>query len=362
MSVRRLADPALQPPTFAFNAANAAWAERIIRNYPEGRQQSAVILLLMRAQEQEGWVTKAAIEHVAQMLGMAYIRALEVATFYTQYQLKPVGARAHVQVCGTTPCMLRGAEALMDICRERIHPEQFHLNAAGTLSWEEVECLGACVNAPMVMIFKDTYEDLTPQRLGEIIDAFEAGRADAIPPGPQVDRLTSAPPSGLTSLTDEAALLKAVRERQARPAEPAAAPAPAEVAPSRAAKPQTFAPETNPALITPSPEKTPVETEKAASAPAPQENPQQANKAAEEVEKTLKQRKSKAKQPLPSTAAMKSPELLRGEPLGPDGKRAPEEAPAAPVGAPMPESPDTGGARNLRGPSAPKAPGENGKD
>src|SRR5690606_21242814 len=147
-----------------------------IDKYPEGRQQSAVIPLMMRAQEQEGWLTKPAIEAIADMLGMPYIRALEVATFYTQFQLKPVGRRAHVQVCGTTPCMLRGAEGLMDVCRSKIHPEQLHPNARGMMSWEEVECLGACVNAPMVMIFKDTYEDLTPERLGEIIDQFAMGK------------------------------------------------------------------------------------------------------------------------------------------------------------------------------------------
>ena len=113
------------------------------------------------------------------MLDMPYIRVLEVATFYTQFQLKPVGTRAHIQVCGTTPCMLRGSEALIDVCRSKIHHDQFHTNAEGTLSWEEVECLGACVNAPMVMIFKDTYEDLTPERLGEIIDAFDAGKGAA---------------------------------------------------------------------------------------------------------------------------------------------------------------------------------------
>ena len=170
----------------------------------------------MLAQDQEGWVSKAAIEHVADMLGMPYIRALEVATFYTQFQLKPVGTLAHVQVCGTTPCMLRGAEALIDVCRSRIHHEQFHTNPQGTLSWEEVECLGACVNAPMVMIFKDTYEDLTPERLGEIIDAFGAGNGKTVPTGPQVDRIVSAPQSGLTSLTDETAVLKSRRERSAR--------------------------------------------------------------------------------------------------------------------------------------------------
>ena len=198
MSVRRLADASVQPASFAFNEAMAGEARKWIAKYPKGREQSAIIPLLMLAQEQDGWVTKAAIEHVADMLDMPYIRALEVATFYTQFQLKPVGTRAHVQVCGTTPCMLRGSEALMDVCRSKIHHDQFHTNERGTLSWEEVECLGACVNAPMVMIFKDTYEDLTPGRLAEIIDAFEAGKGDAVKPGPQNGRSFSAPASGLT--------------------------------------------------------------------------------------------------------------------------------------------------------------------
>ncbi len=131
---------------------------------------------------------------------MPYIRVLEVATFYTQFQLQPVGTRAHVQVCGTTPCMLRGAEELIDVCRHKIHHDPFVTNDAGTLSWEEVECQGACVNAPMVMIFKDTYEDLTPERLAEIIDAFEAGKGASVTAGPQVDRVFSAPQGGLTSL------------------------------------------------------------------------------------------------------------------------------------------------------------------
>ena len=142
MTVRRLADESVQPESFAFNEANGAAARGWIAKYPKGRQHSAVIPLMMRAQEQEGWVTKAAIEAIADMLGMPYIRALEVATFYTQFQLKPVGTRAHIQVCGTTPCMLRGAEGLMDVCRSKIHHEQFHTNDDGTLSWEEVECLG----------------------------------------------------------------------------------------------------------------------------------------------------------------------------------------------------------------------------
>ena len=203
MSVRRLAEESVQPAEFAFNREFAAQAKVWIKKYPKERAQSAVIPLLMLAQEQDGWVTKRAIETIADMLGMPYIRALEVATFYTQFQLKPVGTRAHVQVCGTTPCMLRGSEALMDVCRSKIHPEPFHLNDSGTLSWEEVECQGACVNAPMVMIFKDSFEDLTPERLAYIIDRFEAGRPGDVTAGPQIDRIYSGPAGGLTTLKQE---------------------------------------------------------------------------------------------------------------------------------------------------------------
>ena len=283
MSVRRLADDAVQPAAFAFSAENQAWALKTIAKFPEGRQQSAVIPLLMRAQEQDGWVTKAAIEHVAGMLEMPLIRVLEVATFYTQFQLKPVGTRAHIQVCGTTPCMLRGAEALMDVCRHKINHDPFELNADGTLSWEEVECQGACANAPMVMIFKDAYEDLTPERLAEIIDAFEAGKGDTVKPGPQIDRETSNPLNGLTSLTEDldykkigletrkasdAATAKAKAEAEAKAkaeAEAKAAEEAKNVAPSNAAKPVTNAPETAPALKTPSEVKVSNAAEKAAS-------------------------------------------------------------------------------------------------
>ena len=218
MSVRRLAEETVQPKDFAFNRANSALAKQWIKKYPDGRQASAVIPLLMIAQEQEGWVTKRAIEHIADMLAMPYIRVLEVATFYTQFMLAPVGTRAHVQVCGTTPCMLRGSEELMAVCREKIHPEQFHTNEGGTLSWEEVECQGACVNAPMVMIFKDTYEDLTPERLSEIIDEFEAGRGDRVTPGPQVNRIYSAPEGGQTTLQKEL-LVKGAAKPASKPAQ-----------------------------------------------------------------------------------------------------------------------------------------------
>jgi NADH-quinone oxidoreductase subunit E len=276
MSVRRLAEQASQPASFAFTEANLAWAKHTINKYPEGRQQSAVIPLLMRAQEQEGWISKAAIEHVADMLDMAYIRVLEVATFYTQFQIKPVGTRAHIQVCGTTPCQLMGSEKLMDVCRSKIHPEQHHCNSSGTLSWEEVECLGACVNAPMIMVFKDTYEDLTPERLAEIIDEFEAGRGEQVPTGPQTDRFFSAPASGFTSLSDETAVLKTTRDAAAKAAA-AAAPA-VDVAPSEAARPKTDAIETNPAVKSPSPVKANPAAEAAASVAAPATNKAEANK------------------------------------------------------------------------------------
>lgn len=202
MSVRRLADDAVQPKSFAFSRENAAWAKKRIALYPKGRQQSAVIPLLMRVQDQEGWISRAAIEKVASMLDMPTIRVLEVATFYTQFQLQPVGTRAHVQVCGTTPCMLRGAEELRAVCKKKIHEQPHQTNADGTMSWEEVECMGACVNAPMVAIGHDTYEDLTPERLEEILDAFERGEGDSVPTGPQNGRNHSAPVTGQTTLLE----------------------------------------------------------------------------------------------------------------------------------------------------------------
>ncbi|MEG8099322.1 NADH-quinone oxidoreductase subunit NuoE [Candidatus Liberibacter brunswickensis] len=200
MSIRRLAEEELQPSYFSFSEENIVWANEVISKYPHSRRQSVVVPLLMRVQEQEGWISRASIEVVANMLDMAYIRVLEIVTFYTQFQLSPVGTRAHVQVCGTTPCMLRGCEDLIEVCRNKIHQKPLCRNSDGTLSWEEVECQGACVNAPMVMIGKDTYEDLTPARLEEIIDVFSAGHGDSIRPGPQIDRISSSPAGGLTSL------------------------------------------------------------------------------------------------------------------------------------------------------------------
>jgi len=195
--LRRLAPN--QPESFAFTPANLAWAEGQISKYPEGRQASAIIPLLWRAQEQEGWLSRPAIEEVARMLDLAYIRALEVATFYFMFQLHPVGNVAHIQICGTTTCMICGAEDLVAVCQEKIAAKPFMLSEDGKFSWEEVECLGACANAPMAQIGKDYYEDLTAENFGAILDKLAAGTVPK--PGPQNGRYAAEPLGGLTSLT-----------------------------------------------------------------------------------------------------------------------------------------------------------------
>ncbi len=192
-----------QPASFAFTPANEAWAKGQISKYPEGRQASAIIPLLWRAQEQEGWLSRPAIEHVAGMLGMAYIRALEVATFYFMFQLQPVGSVAHIQICGTTSCMICGAEDLVAVAKELIAKQPHALSADGKFSWEEVECMGACANAPMAQIGKDYYEDLTPQMLRDLIARFSKGEVPV--PGPQAGRYAAEPAGGLTTLMDHAA-------------------------------------------------------------------------------------------------------------------------------------------------------------
>ena len=198
MSVRRLAEDSVQPEGFKFGRALGAEAKGWIKKYPKGREQSAVIPLLMLAQEQEGWLSRPAMETVADMLGMPYMRALEIATFYFMFQLQPVGSVAHIQVCGTTSCMICGAEDLIGVCKEKIAAKSHELSADGKLSWEEVECLGACVNAPMVQINDYYYEDLTPATFDEVISKL--GNGAAVDPGPFVDRLNSAPQGGATSL------------------------------------------------------------------------------------------------------------------------------------------------------------------
>jgi NADH-quinone oxidoreductase subunit E len=196
MSVRRLADE--QPTSFAFAPENEAWAKREIAKYPPGRKASAVLALLWRAQKQNGyWLPRAAIEKVAAILDMPNIRVLEVATFYTMFNLAPVG-RHYVQVCGTTPCMLAGSDDIKAVCHERIG-EQGHVTPDGLLSWIEVECLGACCNAPMVQVNDDYYEDLTPENFAELLEDLASGRP--VKTGSQTGRISSEPAGGLTALT-----------------------------------------------------------------------------------------------------------------------------------------------------------------
>ncbi|AQR61966.1 NADH-quinone oxidoreductase subunit E [Brevundimonas sp. LM2] len=197
MSVRRLAKD--QPASFAFSAETMAKVDWWIAKYPADRARSAVIPMLWLVQKQEGWVSEPAIRAIADRLDMAYIRVLEVATFYTMFMLEPVGSDALIQVCGTTPCMLRGSGELMKVCKSRIGPNQT-LSADGKFYWEEVECLGACVNAPMAMINDYYFEDLTAADMDQIIDDFAAGKTPER--GTRVDRVNSAPEGGALTLTD----------------------------------------------------------------------------------------------------------------------------------------------------------------
>ncbi len=190
MSLRRLHPQ--QPKHFAWTADNALWADRQIAKYPPGRQASAVVPLLWRAQEQNGGhVTEPMIALIAQQLGLSRIRVLEIATFYTMFNLKPVGQHL-IQVCTTTPCMLRGSADVVAACKKHIHPNPETVSADGKMSWMEVECLGACVNAPLVQVEDDYYEDLDGPKTEALIEALRKGQRPK--PGPQgINRLNSAP-------------------------------------------------------------------------------------------------------------------------------------------------------------------------
>lgn len=195
MAVRRLAE--IQPDSFAFTPENKAWADKQIAKYPAGRQASAVMALLRRAQAQhEGWLPKPAIEAVAAMLDMPEIRVLEIATFYSMYNLAPVG-RFFIQMCGTTPCVLRGSDSIRSVLEQRVGASG-HVTADGVFSWIEVECLGACCNAPMVQINDTYYEDLTPENFDKLLSDLATGRP--VRAGSQTGRATSEPSGGLTSL------------------------------------------------------------------------------------------------------------------------------------------------------------------
>ena len=197
MSVRRLSPN--QPESFAFKPDTLKAAKRWIANYPPGKQQSAVIPLLWLVQKQEGWVSEPAIRAVAELLDMPVLRVLENATFYTMFMLEPVGTHALVQVCGTTPCQLRGAEAIMAVCKKKIGAKD-HRSADGKFYWQEVECLGACSSAPMAAINDYYYEDLTPESFEKLLDEFAAGKSP--PPGSAIGRQCAAPAGEQLTLTD----------------------------------------------------------------------------------------------------------------------------------------------------------------
>ncbi len=196
MSVRRLA--AEQPDSFAFSKETMEQVRWWMAKYPPERKQSAVIPALWLVQKQEGWVSEPAIRAISDLLEMPKIRVLEVATFYTMFHLQPVG-KHHLQVCGTTPCMLRGSEELKAVCKRRIGPAH-HVTEDGKFSWEEMECMGACVNAPIVAIHDYYYEDLTAESFEALMDKL--ARGEAIEPGSAIKRNTSAPEGEAKTLTD----------------------------------------------------------------------------------------------------------------------------------------------------------------
>ena len=197
----------VQPTDFAFDATSDAAIEVAVAKYPPGRQASAVIPLLdivqrqMKRQTDSAWVPRVAMDAVAKRLAMPPIRVYEIATFYLMFNIKPVG-RFHLQVCTTTPCWLRGSDAVVQACRDATGIRHFgETSADGQFTMTEVECLGACVNAPMVQINYDYYEDLTADSLSRILNDMSAGKTPK--PGPQVDRLNSAPIGGQTTLLDK---------------------------------------------------------------------------------------------------------------------------------------------------------------
>ena len=312
MSVRRLAPDPVQPASFAFTAANENWIVQQIAKYPEGRQASAVIPLLWKAQEQEGWVSRAVIETVAKRLGMAPMRVLEVATFYTMFNLQPVG-EYFVQLCGTTPCALRGAEALKKVCEDVIGP-QSTVTADGKLSWLEVECLGACCNAPMAQINVDYYEDLTPANFRQLLDDLRNGRPTK--PGPQNGRTGSEPEGGPQTLTDKALYdgsmigagdwQKRIAEQRKAAAEAAAAKAAAEAEAKKAAEAEAKKAEATPAAVAAKPA-----TETAAAARPQPSSPAQPSGAANDTPaaKGKVEQKDVAEAAKPATDESK-PELL----------------------------------------------------
>jgi NADH-quinone oxidoreductase E subunit len=198
MSLRRPAKE--QPENFEFNSSSLHAANTIISKYPKGKQQSAVMALLYIAQRQNNnWIPLAAMKYIAKLLDMPYIKVYEVATFYTMYNLSPVG-KYLIQVCTTTPCMIRGANQLVDACKEMISEKELELSRDKNCSWMEVECLGACVNAPMMQINDDYYEDLNKEKTLEILDKILKG--DTPKPGSYRGRINNEPENNRKTLMD----------------------------------------------------------------------------------------------------------------------------------------------------------------
>ena len=198
MSIKKIAKN--QPDSFKFNKKNLEIANKIILNYPEGKQQSAVMALLYIAQRQNNnWIPLSAMKYIAKFLDMPYIKVYEVATFYTMYNLAPVGEHLF-QLCTTTPCMLRGAYKLVDVCKNKISENENEISKDGKMSWMEVECLGACVNGPMIQINDDYFEDLNEKKLEKIIEAIKENQK--IQPGSYSGRKSSEPENNRSTLMD----------------------------------------------------------------------------------------------------------------------------------------------------------------
>ena len=189
MSIKKISKE--QPESFEFDNKNLEAANKIISNYPDGKQQSAVMALLYLAQRQnDNWIPLVAMKYIAKFLDMSYIKVYEVATFYTMYNLTPVG-KYFFQVCTTTPCMIRGAYKLVDVCKKKLSEKENQISENGKSSWIEVECLGACVNAPMIQINDSYFEDLDPEKLEKIID--QINKNESPKPGSYKGRLNSEP-------------------------------------------------------------------------------------------------------------------------------------------------------------------------
>ncbi len=196
MSIKKISK--IQPNNFEFNDENFTLAEKFISNYPKGKQKSAVMALLYIAQKQNNnWIPLSAMKYIANFLKISYIKVYEVATFYSMYNLTPVG-KYFIQVCTTTPCMIRGAYKLVEACKEKISKDEKKLSSTSDSSWIEVECLGACVNAPVVQINDDYYEDLNKEKMIKILDKIK--KNEKIQPGSYRGRKNSEPENGRKAL------------------------------------------------------------------------------------------------------------------------------------------------------------------